>query len=95
MQTIAHPKPTDSNEQTKTQAIDKVLEAVPGLTLEKLDNFKVRRLIGYRGKNYLFEYKEVNATFAPEQIDFFRTWNGQVNIISDPRDALFVLNLIK
>lgn len=93
-------------QDANSKAIDDALEAIPGLTIEKLGNFTIDRLIGYRGKNYLFEYKKpeglskksgepLKNDFTKAQKKFFATWTGQVNIIRDARDALFVLGIIK
>ena len=92
-------------QDSNSKEIDKALEAVPGLTIEKLGNFKIDRLVGYRGKNYLFEYKTpegLKKNGQPKkgdlkdyQIKFIQTWTGPVNIVRDARDALFILGVIK
>lgn len=91
------------NQDSNSTTLDEALELIPGLTIEKLKNYTIDRLIGYRGINFLFEYKKPDGLkkngepkkndFTDNQIKFFQTWAGSVNIIRDLNDALLVLGI--
>jgi hypothetical protein len=51
-------------------------------------------LVGYRGKNYLFEIKAEGARKRkdqPKQDMFVREWRGQVTVIKTLHEALIVI----
>ena len=53
-------------------------------------------VVGYKGKNYLFEIKNKKKTksqkkLTPDEEKFHFTWNGQINIVESIFD---IINLI-
>lgn len=54
-------------------------------------------VIGYKGKNYLFEIKDGNKTksqvkLTEDESIFHRNWRGQVTIVYSFEDILQVIN---
>jgi len=54
-------------------------------------------LVGYKGRNYLFEIKDPDKPPSKRKLTddeemFHNTWTGQVNIIMSLHDALEVIN---
>ncbi len=45
-------------------------------------------LVGFRGKNYLFEIKSEKGTLTPRQELWFETWRGHATVIRTVDDAL-------
>jgi hypothetical protein len=53
-------------------------------------------VVGYRGKNYLFEIKDPKKTPSQKKLTegeqkFHETWRGQVNIIETLDDAMKIM----
>lgn len=51
-------------------------------------------LVGYRGRNYLFEVKTARGDLTDEQRELHLTWPGQVGIIRTLDDALCRMGVI-
>lgn len=45
-------------------------------------------LVGYKGRNYLLEVKEVSGKLTPPQVKFFQEWPGQAAIVRTIEEAL-------
>ena len=46
-------------------------------------------LVGFGGVNFLIEVKsKKTATLTPDQVEFFRTWSGQVAVIYSVEEAI-------
>lgn len=50
-------------------------------------------VVGYRGKNFMIEIKDcekekAESKLTPAQIKFHAGWNGQIDIVTGPDDAL-------
>jgi len=53
-------------------------------------------LVGFRGVNFLIEVKsKKTATLTPDQVEFFRTWNGQVAVIYSVEEAINLVSSSK
>lgn len=48
-------------------------------------------VIGFRGVNYLIEFKRPGKKLKPGQDDFRKTWRGQVHTIRTPDELLGLL----
>ncbi len=48
-------------------------------------------LVGFRGKNYLFEIKSEKGTLTPRQELWFETWRGHATVIRTIDEALHLL----
>ena len=44
-------------------------------------------LCGFRGHNWLLEVKTQSGSLTPDEIEFFRTWNGQTTACGFGRGA--------
>lgn len=51
-------------------------------------------LCGYKGTNWLFEIKNSGKKLTPDEVIFRDTWNGQVNVIENTKDALVLMGVI-
>lgn len=73
------------------------LRDIPGCTVWPLGGATIDLCVGYRGKNFLLEVKKPNAKIKlkPSQVKFIQEWNGQVNVVQDLRDALFIIGAIR
>ena len=49
-------------------------------------------VIGYHGRNFLFEYKSDSGILTPFQVVWHRDWKGQVTVIRNTQDILTTLN---
>lgn len=46
-------------------------------------------VVGYKGKNYMFEIKRDKAAkLTPDQVIWHHNWQGQVNIITTAEEAI-------
>ena len=46
-------------------------------------------IVGLGGVNFLIEVKsKKTATLTPDQVEFFRTWSGQVDVIYSVEEAI-------
>lgn len=50
-------------------------------------------LVGFRGRNYLFEIKGPKAVMTPKQGEWHETWRGSAWIISSLEHALEVMGV--
>ena len=50
-------------------------------------------LVGWHGKNYLFELKSPGGKLTPDEKQFFGQWRGQVGIICSFQDAVNLMEL--
>ena len=50
-------------------------------------------LVGYKGKNYLFEIKIEKGKLNSRQQKWHSSWKGQVNVIKDWREAFEVIGV--
>jgi len=53
-------------------------------------------LVGYNGKNYLFEVKDPDKSpsqrkLTPDQIKFHASWEGQISVIEEINDAIEII----
>ena len=56
-------------------------------------------LVGWRGKNYLLEVKDFNASITdrklrPSQVEWHDGWEGHVATVTTVRAALFVIGAV-
>jgi hypothetical protein len=70
-----------------------------GATVQKLDE-PVDLLVGYRGVNYLIEVKDGNKPpskqkLRPGQALFMGMWRGQVAKVTNSRESLEVIGVLK
>lgn len=54
-------------------------------------------LVGYRGKNFVFEIKDGNKSLSQTKLTFLEKkwhdeWNGKVHTIYSANDAILILN---
>lgn len=66
-------------------AIDQALERA-GATLAKKG--PLDRLVGFRAKNFLLEYKTGRGKLRASQERFLLTWRGQADVVRTPEEAL-------
>lgn len=73
------------------------LRQIPGVTVWPLGGATIDLCVGYKTKNYLFEVKKPDekVKLKPSQEKFIENWTGQVNVVRELRDALFILGVIK
>ncbi len=50
-------------------------------------------LVGYRGRNYLFEIKTLEGKLSKGQQEFQEIWNGQVATIRTTQEAFDILGV--
>ena len=81
----------DARRDANEPEIVEALEAV-GASVLRLDD--VDLLIGYRGTNYLMEVKTPEGKLNKKQQKFFRSWQGQVNIVRTRIQALKLIGAI-
>jgi len=82
-------------------AIVRALRSIPGVTVRSLaavGQGMPDLLVGWRGKNYLFEVKVPGASpsgraLTPAEKRFHRTWTGHVFIIYTAKDAMREMGL--
>ena len=90
---------TDRNQA----AIVRALRAIPGVTVRSLaavGQGVPDLLVGWRGRNYLFEVKDPGASpsgraLTPAEAKFHRTWTGQVRVIFSAQDAMQAIALVE
>lgn len=90
--------PRYANKQDgNAKEIDDALALVPGVTVAKLGGWTIDRIVGYRGANYLIEYKQIGSEkkLKPSQIKFIQEWTGQVNICTSFEDVLLIIGARK
>jgi hypothetical protein len=84
-------KPDGNQTEIVTQ-----LRRIPGITVHyvhQLKNF-CDILVGYRGRNYLFEIKkDQKKKLTPGEKKFQEEWTGQVNTVSSVEDILLILGI--
>jgi len=51
-------------------------------------------LVGFRGRNYLFEIKIPGAKRTPSQVKWHNEWRGEVHTISCAGDGLRIIGAI-
>lgn len=53
-------------------------------------------LVGYRGKNILFEIKTTdhNSKMTDSETSWHRRWKGQVAVVRSPEEAVDTLNVL-
>lgn len=88
------PKKVDRNQAE----IVTTLRCFPGVKVQHL--FMIGRgcpdiMAGYKGRNYLFEIKMPGATLTPDEVVWHATWCGQVDVITDARQALKIMGVIE
>lgn len=44
-------------------------------------------IAGFRKKNFLFEVKKPKAKLTDNEYEFYRSWNGQYNIVTTPEEV--------
>jgi len=55
-------------------------------------------VVGYKGLNYLFEIKDGNKTKSQKQLttaqkEFHKQWFGQINVVENVNEILFILGI--
>ena len=81
----------DAKRDANEPEIVEALEAV-GASVVRLDD--VDLVVGFRGVNYLMEIKTDKGKLNKKQAKFFRSWNGQVNIVRTRIQALRLIGAI-
>lgn len=51
-------------------------------------------LVGFRGLNFLLEVKTAKGVLTSDEYAFFETWEGQVELVRTPDDALKAIGAI-
>lgn len=73
--------------------IDHALVTV-GAEIIRLDNIGdgcPDRLVGFRGRNYLLEYKTGKGTLTPDQKALFRAWPGIIIVVRTAEEAVWAI----
>lgn len=74
----------DANEREIIEAL-----LLAGATVRQLNEHAVPDLIvGYQGRNFLLEVKTPAGKLNDDQFAFFEDWNGQVEMVRTPEEAL-------
>jgi hypothetical protein len=86
----------DANQDAIVDALRKL--GVSVAILSPLGNGIGDLLIGFDGKNYLWEIKDINQPpskrkLTPDEAKFCREWNGQWDLIMDIEGALLALGI--
>ena len=50
--------------------------------------------VGFRGKNYLIEVKTADGDLTRDEINFFDSWAGQVQVATTVDEALAIIGAI-
>lgn len=83
----------DENQPT----IVKQLRDVPGvsvaITSDLGDGFP-DIIVGFRGRNWLFELKMPGKKLTTDEIGWHQTWTGQVNVAYSVEDVLLVIGAV-
>lgn len=77
----------DSNEREIIDALKRIGAEVIELSAKGVPDI----LVGFRGKNYLFEIKSDKGKLTPDQVKFHQIWTGQVEIIRTVDEALTII----
>lgn len=86
MKRLAHAKRRDANEPEIVRVLRKF-----GATVVLLDN-PVDLLVGYRGKNFLFEVKTENGSLNKKQKQFIEDWKGEApNVVMSVSETIKVI----
>jgi hypothetical protein len=85
------PKKVDANQPEIVKALRKA-----GATVQPLH--VIGRgcpdiLVGWHGRNYLFEIKQAGCKLTGDEKDFHSQWLGQVGIVCKVEDALKLMEL--
>jgi hypothetical protein len=65
------------------------LNTIPGVSwksVSQVDHF-VDLIVGWMGKNYLFELKSAKGKLSKEQKDFHSMWSGHIHVIRTIEDV--------
>lgn len=74
-------KRRDPNEPEIVRALRDI-----GATVKRLDDIDL--LVGWRGRNFLLEVKDLRGALKPSQEEMVRTWRGQYEIVRSVDEAL-------
>jgi hypothetical protein len=74
-------KRRDPNEPEIVRALRDI-----GATVKRLDDIDL--LVGWRGRNFLLEVKDLKGALKPSQEEMVRTWRGQYEIVRSVDEAL-------
>lgn len=74
-------KRRDPNEPEIVRALRDI-----GATVKRLDDIDL--LVGWRGRNFLLEVKDLKGALKPSQEEMARTWRGQYEIVRSVDEAL-------
>jgi hypothetical protein len=91
---LPHPRRTDGNQTIIVKALRKAGASV--LILSSLGHGCPDLAVGYdygRGdmRTWLFEVKEPGEGLTPDEMKFFRTWHGRVDIVYGPNEAIEIV----
>lgn len=78
---------SDGNQAAIIQALERV-----GATVEVIGR-PVDLLVGYRGKNYVFEVKTARGQIRQGQRDFLDRWKGQAAVVRSVEAALAAIGV--
>jgi len=77
--------------------IVKQLRRVPGISVLVIHTLKncCDIIVGYKGKNYMFEIKSTNkAKLTEGESKFQGIWAGQVNVVCKVEEILIILGIL-
>ena len=63
------------------------------LSIASIGNGAPDILVGWRGRNYLFEIKDDRGQLTDDEETFFDRWNGQVKLVRNLLDAVQEIQL--
>jgi hypothetical protein len=77
--------------------IVKDLKCIPGVSVHSVAQLKrfCDIVVGFRGKNYLFEIKKNKKSKLTDGEKVFSDhWTGQINVITCTSDALYIMGIL-
>jgi hypothetical protein len=83
------PKRIDGNQVEIVQALRDI-----GATVQSLASIGKGcpdLLVGYQGKNYLFEIKSENGKLTKDEAVWTSKWDGQVRVVCSPEQAIRIV----
>lgn len=88
------PKRVDANQKVLTEALR--ARGCSVQPIHELGNGAPDLLVGYMGRNYLFELKDPDKPFSRRQLtdderDWHNRWRGQVNVVHSIEEIWVIL----
>jgi len=82
---------TDDNQQYIVDALRSIGATVQ--SIHRVGYGAPDLIVGYRGKNWLFEVKNEHGHLNIRQQEWHKNWRGQVTVIKTPDEAIDIITM--